>query len=64
MNYYDIYVEQLYILHNLIALGEDEGSEGEAVRDKMDEPWRHLTKEEKEQVRKISELLYEKTDLI
>ena len=50
------YVELLRQLHVLIDTGLGESSEADAIRDRMDEPWRRLTSEE---IAEIDRLLAE-----
>ncbi len=48
------YVELLNELHVLIETGLGESPEADAIRDRMDEPWRHLTKEEIAEIDRMS----------
>ncbi len=48
------YVELLNQLHELIDTGLGESSEADAIRDRMDEPWRHLSDEEIAEIDRLS----------
>jgi DNA-binding NarL/FixJ family response regulator len=48
------YVELLRQLHVLIDTGLGESSEADAIRDRMDGPWRHLTSEEIAEIDRLS----------
>ncbi len=48
------YVQLLKQLHVLIDSGLGESSEADAIRDRMDEPWRHLTSEEIAEIDRMS----------
>lgn len=52
------YVARLLELHHLIAAGKGDADEAEDVRDRMDAPWRRLTKVELELVDGLSADLY------
>ena len=49
------YVELLNRLHVLIDTGLGESLEADAIRDRMDEPWGHLTSEEIAEIDRLSE---------
>jgi hypothetical protein len=59
-NHFDTYVKHLKALHVLLAQGKDDSPEADEIRDQMDEPWRHLTENEKQKLRNLSESLYKK----
>lgn len=48
------YVELLLELHSLMRAGKSDGDEADAVRDAMDEPWRHLSPEQIKRMRGLS----------
>ena len=52
------YARMLVRLHDLIAKGQGDGPEADAVRDRMDAPWYALTGAEQERVGGLSEDLY------
>jgi hypothetical protein len=54
----ELYVSLSCDLHALIAAGEGESDEAEALRDRMDDPWDQLSDEEKEIEGLLSEDLY------
>ena len=56
--HYVEYVRLLHELHFLMRDGKDESPEGEAIRDQMDWPWRHLNEEEVNRVNGMSADLY------
>ena len=53
------YVALLVQLHNLIAAGKGDDPEADAIRDQMDEPWRHLNDKEISRLRDLSASLYD-----
>lgn len=56
------YQQLLIELHKLIAEQNDEGPQGDDVRDQMDLPWRRMTPDELYLVRGLSEDLYSITE--
>jgi hypothetical protein len=48
------YTKLLKQLHALIDKGLGESLEADAIRDRMDEPWSHLTKEEIAEIDRLS----------
>ncbi len=48
------YVELLNQLHLLIDQGRGENSDADAIRDRMDEPWKHLSSEEIAEIDRLS----------
>ena len=56
------YMQLLRHLHKLIRTGRSDSPEADAVRHRMDDPWKHLTSEEVALVRKYSSSLYRSTD--
>ena len=56
--HYVEYICLLLQLHGLIAAGQGDDDEADAVRDKMDGPWRQLTPDEISRVRGLSADLY------
>lgn len=53
-----VYANLLLRLHEMIARGEDESEEADAIRDRMDIAWYMMTREERERVGLLSEDLY------
>lgn len=45
-------------LHALDEIGQGESNEAECIRDEMELPWRTMTKEDQEKMRKLSEQLH------
>lgn len=52
------YVDLLRALHLLISAGQGDSAEADAIRDRMDEPWRHLDEVQVNRVRGLSADLY------
>jgi DNA-binding CsgD family transcriptional regulator len=48
------YVDLLHQLHMLVDTGRGESIEADAIRDRMDEPWRHLSVEEIAEIDRLS----------
>jgi hypothetical protein len=53
-----VYGRLLLFLHDLIAKGQGDDPEADAVRDQMDAPWYAMTEAEQERVGGLSEDLY------
>lgn len=56
--HYVAYCRSLKELHRLMIENNDEGVEGELLRDQMDFHWYKLSDEDIERVRELSEQLY------
>jgi hypothetical protein len=52
------YARLLLLVHDLIANGQGDGPEADAVRDQMDAPWYAMTEAEQERVGGLSEDLH------
>ena len=52
------YSRLLLRLHDLIARGQGDASEGDAIRDELDAPWYAMTEAEQQRVGGLSEDLY------
>src|SRR5437667_4209901 len=52
------YVELLRMLHDLIAAGQDESEEAEAMRADMDPLWHSMTEAERDRIGGLSEDFY------
>ena len=63
-SHYRAYIRLLEQLHELIASGKGDDAEADAVRDEMDTPWKHLSKQEIEAVRAYSAELYKKSEAL
>jgi hypothetical protein len=57
-----VYGRLLLRLHDLIAKGQGDDAEADAVRDQMDAPWYAMTEAEQERVGGLSEDLYALAD--
>lgn len=53
-SHYEEYERLLKALHCLIAEGQGDGDEAEAIRDRMDEPWWSLTEAERKRLEGLS----------
>ena len=60
--YCKTYMQLLRSLHKLIRRGRADSPEADAVRHRMDDPWKHLTSHEVALVRRYSDNLYRNTE--
>jgi hypothetical protein len=52
------YARLLFGLHGLIATEAGESAEADAIRERMDAAWGHLTALQRDELRQLSERLY------
>jgi ribosomal protein L30/L7E len=56
---YDQYVKLLYDLHDLMVEGKEDNPEVNLIRDSMDVSWKHLSVIETDQLRYLSDMLFQ-----